>query len=464
MGITRTASRSQVLRGQSCPRAEFLEYQAYNGTPVPGVVLSRLNSDLVIGSGFHTGVEALLSGASEDEAVGRALEGDGGHWPGFWPLVKSKGLILGDNDDADLTYHEQGSLIEALVRGYNRFSLPQLLERFDVVEVEREGKAEWTDGDFTLVWAYRADALLLEKDTLVLYVLSLKTAKDFGKKKADQGTRDMQGLSEVAAIDQRLQRWDNAIKLAIQTGHEIKLGAGFNYKNEPIPDWFLSRHLEGASPSCFGVKMEYALKGLKLEEPKGSGRWRYSNALIRPWKYAEDLGPTRGRRRGLGSGDQYAISYDFKDDLGGSHRLGKGWTRINIWEDMGVKDWMDYVEETPIQGFAPGHAIAAQFALPEDYYRNDDDIERWKRRMLFAERRKALGLVSIGEALSAGDYAEFEDRLDEFFPPHSNSCDYPSKCVYQDICYSANKGYLFNPMSAGIYEPRTPNHPEEKKE
>ncbi len=451
MGIIAYTSRSQVLRGQGCPRSEWLEYHVPNGSEVNGVVLDRLNSDLVIGSGFHTGVEALLTGASEDEAVGRALEGDGGHWPGFWPLVKSKGLILGDGDDANQTYHEQGSLIEALVRGYSRFSLPQLLERFDVVEVEREGKAEWIDGNFTLVWGYRADALLLEKDTLDLYVLSLKTAKDFGKKKADQGTRDMQGLSEVAAIDQRLQQWHNA------------LNEDPNTEKFYIPSWFSNRWAQGAPPSCFGVKMEYALKGLKLEEPKGSGRWRYSNALIRPWKYAEDLGPTRGKRRGLGSGDQYAISYDFKDDLGGSHRLGKGWNRINIWEDMGVKEWIDYVDETPIQGFAPGHAIAAQFALPEDYYRNDNDIERWKRRMLFAERTKAAGLVQIRQAIAEQDFDTFEDRLDEFFPPHSNACDYPSKCVYQDICYSANRGYLFNPMIAGGYEPRVPNHEAEKE-
>lgn len=458
--------RSRTLARQKCARRGWFEYDIPNGTPIPGVVLTRLNSDLMIGSAFHTGVESLLTDHSPDESVWRALEGDGGHWPGFWPLVRSKGLVLGDKEDAYYVYHEQASLIEALIRGYAKYALPMLLARFDVVEVEREGNATLVDGDFTLIWGYRADALLLERDTQDLYVLSLKTTKDFSKKKAEGGNRDMQGLSEVAAIDQRLQGWQEATTQCsilqeqefkqASLEHKLEILKRGNKNPEDVPAWFVSRWEEGAPPSCFGVKMEYALKGLKLEDPKGSGVWKYSNPLIRPWKYAEDLGG-KGRRAGLGN-ERYAISYDFTDDMGGNHRLGKGWVRINIWEDMGVKEWIEYVADTPIQGFDSGRALAAQFALPEEFYRNDNDIERWKKRIVFAGRRQSLGVVSTLDALGTGNFEVFEDRLDEFFPPSSDQCDYPTRCVYQDICYSANKGYLFNPMSAGIYEPRTPNH------
>lgn len=447
MGVISYADRSRVLRGQHCPRAQWLEYGVPNGTPIPGVVPTRLNSDLVIGSGFHVGVEGLLTGASPDESVGRALQGYGS-WAGFWPQVEAKGLILTGQEDAGYVYKEGAAIIEALIRGYAKFCLPELLERFDVVEVEREGSAQWTDGDFTLVWGYRADALLVEKDSQDIYVLSLKTSKDFGKKKQDTATRDMQGLSEVAAIDQRLLGWHEDLTNLTQAGASQ---ASIDYLN--IPPWFVKRFSLGASPSCFGVKMEYALKGLKLETPKGSGVWKYSNPLINPWKYAEDLGG-KGRRAGLGSSGGYAISYDFQDELGGNHRLGKGWNRINIWEDMGVKEWIDYCWETSIQNFSPGHAITSQFALPSEYYRSDEDIARWKKRMIYAAKRREEGTKAVVAAIGTPEY---EDRLDEYFEPHSNACDYPVKCVYQGICYGP-KAYLINPLSEGNFEARTSNH------
>ena len=124
-------------------------------------------------------------------------------------------------------------------------------------------------------------------------------------------------------------------------------------------------------------------------------------------------------------------------------------------EDMGVKAWIDYVASETIQGMPPGTAIEEQFAFPEDYYRNDDDIARWEKRVLFREKRMAQGLV---EVLGAIGTEEFEDKLDQHFDPHSGSCNWPKACAYKEICYGTNKAYLYNPLATGLYQVRTANH------
>ena len=62
-------------------------------------------------------------------------------------------------------YYEQASLIEAFIRGYAAFVLPQLIDRFEVVEVEREDLGTFkVSGSETIVkFGMRWDALLLEK-------------------------------------------------------------------------------------------------------------------------------------------------------------------------------------------------------------------------------------------------------------------------------------------------------------
>lgn len=443
------SSRSALLTRQSCPRRWWWEYGIpIPGSQVPGIAPTKLNMDLLIGSGYHVGDEYLLKGHSLEESIGRALEGDGMGWPGVWPLLKSKGLVLGDKEDAYYVYHETASLVEALIRGFHYAVLPDLLTRFTVVEVERDGEEILSIGDvpdFQVRWGYRADALLLEKETQDLYILSLKTTKEWNKKKEDMGHRDMQGLSEVASVDQRLQRWND----------------WQGDKHYEAPEWFRERQYLGASPHVFGVKMEYALKGSRREYPYGSGKYYYSNPLIRPWKKQEAEGPPV-KRRGkplvtANFSSPYAVNWEFQDDLGGNHTLGKGWRPVPIWEDMGVKNWMEILASESIQGLEVGEPIRQQFVSPIEFFRSDEAIERWKRKVVFSEHRNYLGRKAVLESTSPGEY---ESYLDEHYDTHTERCDYPNKCPFQEICFGP-EAYLFDPLSSGSYEPRTPNHQNE---
>lgn len=442
--IKHYSDRSRSCQFQNCPRSFWYQYIFPNGTPTPGLRPDRLNMDLMTGLGFHEGCNHLLEGSSVDEAVGRALEGHG-TWEGFWPLVKSQGLNLEINEDASYVAREQAAMVEALIRGWAWFGLPQILERFEVVEAERDEYGIFTMEDqegregIELTWGMRGDALLLDKNTLDLFILSLKTKKEWkGLKDEKKNRYDMQGMSETAVVEQRLRRWHDWMEKYSKSPY-----VDYNQCAD-IPEWFKRRYEAGAGPTIMGVKMDFALKGRRSEWPIGSGRYSYSNPLIRPWKRDDGL-----------KGDGYAFLYEFKDELGGNHRLGKGWNRINIWEDIGVKAWVDLLATESFQGMAPMVGIQKQFIMPTEYFRQEKDIENWKESRLFEEIRIAKG---ISETVPTIGTKDLQRKLNEHFPMYSN---YPTDCTYcpyEMLCHDGIESYLHDPMSSGKYAARAANH------
>lgn len=439
------ADRSRVLTYQSCPRRRYFEYEIKTEGKVGGVRPVRLDMNLILGSVFHAGIEALLNDAmntsprvdSVDNAVDYALNG-GEDWTGYWPSVKSMGLQLEAEEDASYVYYEQAALAEALIRGYAAFVLPDLLDRFTVVDVEREEVGTFGSGDYNLTFGARVDGILLEKDSLNIYVLSLKTAKEWGKRDDQSARHDMQGLSETRVVEQRLQGWHNQC-----VNQEADPTSRVDGESFEVPQWFQDRFAAGGPPVVTGVKMEFALKGRRENSPKGSGTYKYNNPLIRPWKKADDLG-----------GTGYAIAYEFQDGMGGNHRLGKGWNRVNIWEDMGVKAWINYLMTHEIQGFERGKGIMSQFVLPVEYFRNSEDMDRWQRQVVAQERRITEGKVEV--ALAANPEC-LEEYLDVHFPMHTKACDWPTKCSFQEVCFGP-KAYLHDPISSMLFQIRVPNH------
>lgn len=444
-------SRSATLTHQQCPRKYYLDYKVptSNPTGIGGIRPVRLDMNLHVGTCYHEGMERVNKGASVEEAVGQALEK-------YWPALQAQGYILEPGEDASYVAYEQAALVEALVRGYVLAVLPGNLNRFDIVEAEREEIGIFSHGGFELTFGARLDGLLLERHSQDLYVQSFKTTKEWGKKSDDMARHDMQGLSETAVVDQRLEKWhEHLSRDPAKIEEEFNQGCNhWTYPDASIPRWFVARYLTGAAPYVMGVKMEFALKGRRSESPKGSGRYVYSNPLIRPWKKADDL-KTFGGKAG-----NYAFKYDFQDELGGNHRLGKGWNSVNIWEDMGVKNWIELLASESLQGFPPGTALTNQFVTPGEYYRNEDDIARWKRQIVHHELRVTESSAKVANLLAMGTLDEIEAGLDEHFEQRTRSCDWPTKCVYQPICYGP-RPYLVAPESSGLYTIREANHPSE---
>ncbi len=469
------SDRSTCVTEQKCPRLRWYStlYPHNNLLEVnaPGVVPDVLDINLTLGSAFHVGIFHLLNGVGLEETIGRVLEGDTNGWEGYWPMVRKMPFRLEEGEDTSYVYFEQAAMVEALIRGYYYFALPKLLDTYEVLETEYDEQAYFSDPtvpDFRLRWGIRTDGLLRDKQTDNLFILSLKTAKEWDRNKEENNRTDMQGLTEMGAVEQRLKRWHEIltkvpsdILKAEDSGNKInnesnsrKVQVISGYSE--IPMWFVKRFLDGGDPVIAGVKMEFALKGYRSQYPKGSGLWVYSNPLIRPYKRADDLYIKKRSNATNSVVGDYAFSWNFTDDLGANHTLGKGWRTINIWEDMGVKNWIEYVMENSIQGFQPGYAIEKQFVLPIEYTRDEQEVKRKIRQIVNQEYKVSLGAEKVIDALHnhPEDYIE---QLDIHFQQRQ---DYPhscSWCSHKTICLGLDS-YKFDPLSHPGFIPRTSNH------
>jgi hypothetical protein len=169
---------------------------------------------LQFGSAFHEGAEWLLQGQPE-EAVLRAflfleqaLNG-GTSFDGETPANVEDALRYGRE--------EQMALVEALLCGWWVHEGPSFLEQFEIVEVEREGRAILARNTvhvdnvayggshpetMELVLMFRPDALVRERASGDLYIISWKTCSTFGKRNVDQARHDMQSMSEMWGVEE----------------------------------------------------------------------------------------------------------------------------------------------------------------------------------------------------------------------------------------------------------------------
>lgn len=198
---------------------------------------------------------------------------------------------------------EQRALTEALVRAYCRRRLRPLLEQFEVLEVEREGSwllSQWggeaegtcprchlgrdtnADGDCyvchkwteeqvrtmgrvgsekkELWFMSRPDALLRERSTHQLYLLSFKTTGSWDGRKAKDIQHDMQGLSEGVEVERRLAEWWQYMR----EHPELSV---LQIRGETVP-LNMARFLVSlpAPPRILGVRYEFLLKGERWKD------------------------------------------------------------------------------------------------------------------------------------------------------------------------------------------------------
>jgi hypothetical protein len=383
------SDRSRILTYQRCNRQRYLEYE-WDGT---GVRKMKMAVPLATGIYTHVGFAALLQGVFVDQAVKDAL---GAYDAEF----ARRGFDLEASEIALEVYHEQKAIVEGLLRVAAQRVIPALLDTYEVVEVERDDV--WKDWAPGIDFSYRADALLREKASSELGILSLKTAAQWGARNDREATHDIQGLSEAVATENRL-------------GEKVEF-----------------------------IKMIYLLKGRREQYPEDSGHWITWSNLIRGW-----------RKVGI-TGDEFAWRYAWKGEDGVGHRLGKGWARFDAWDpeqyNGGVAGWIEQLAAGKVQPEC-GDPFESAVVTPMPYYRNSRDISDWLEQATAMETRVQQGLVAIqgltGDALRSG--------LNVWFPQSRRNCDWPSKCAMQDICF-ADDSMLISPMTSGLYSRRVPHH------
>lgn len=533
--------RSRVIGFQECGRRRFLEYHE-SGI---GIVPIKKALPLAVGGAVHAGLEVILRslvGAPydadswersteqlrllEDLGVKAALlefsqytqfglEVDANEQAQMkvsdnigMELAKSLGLAPDHPDVLKLAatasegiekfdrylVDEQNALVEALVRAYCRRRLRPLIEQFEVLEVEREGTwtlAQWSDGTDPvnganprqIIFMSRPDALLRDRESNQLVILSFKTASGWDIRRARDAEHDMQGLSEGVEVEQRLGRWWEAV----QAHPEWDIfRIGYATVDSPVakleelhPAMVRFLKQSGAKPRIYAIRYEFMLKGDRktndqLGQELGVQARAQNSHLVRPY-----CNP------GMTPGDaQWAWSYRFKkEDGSGSNLYYKNWKPAPVWRAMSIRTWIDqldaatqtYSTEAVAEGLEPRllgyqclggqatgytdvHPLDDVFISPITVFRNDDDLRDWIDQTACQEERVVEGLVQIRETK---DLSEVRHLLNKYFPMNRGSCEYPSTCSFVKVCYANNEDVKMRPMESGNFRLRTPNHPTE---
>lgn len=370
-------SRSAITCYQSCPRKRFYQFH-FNQTGIEPV---KQSIPLVWGSGIHTGVERLLKGDSVDDAVGFALE----HYS---EECQDRSFDIDELESQSFVYAEGKALIEGFTRAWALERLPDFLGTYEVLEVEQEGL--WEDWSDNVQLAYRPDAFLRKRNTGGLYIFNLKSSYAWGKREEQASRYNVQGLSEMAAIENRL-------------GEKVA-----------------------------GIQDEIFIKGSRLE--KNDQKYQ-STFLVHPWL-----------KSGITSDDdEWGWKYYYEQN-GKNTRLGNAFNRVNVWEHLTMKEWIQMLSDLQVQSNL-GNPLSELFVTPVPHERNEQELSEWLRQAQFQEER-------IRYAVRAVESSHYDQReLDEFFPMHRHSCfNYQRTCEYAPLCHDRLQA------DCGLYQIRVDHH------
>jgi hypothetical protein len=508
--------RSRIETYQRCHRARFLEYHEAK----MGIVSARRPLPLAVGGSCHVGFAILLQGGDEEVAVKAALE-DFGQYAGAISLDLSEQTAIDSSTIQSLEaqllgsvasdpstnvqieqlskvreqslnafdrylFEEQSALVEGLVRAYARRRLRPLLEQYEVLEVEREGQwllASWNehvkhqpiDGytyprDNELWFMSRPDALLLDKESRQLYLLSFKTAASWDIRKAKDAERDMQGLSEGVEIEKRLATWWPIAHDSHKSASAGEIWWKALEKEGCTPRmWDYLAELS-APPRIMGIRYEYMLKGdrwtdkdlsAELGIELRSQRSHLVRGYMNPGMTADDT--------------QWNWSWDYMKEGGETSKLyWKSWHGTPVWKHMTVKEWIDALDtatetigeegrllgfscKAQATGFTASHPFDEVFIPPIVVYRNDDDLRDWIEQTEAQEVRVAENVELVK---AAKDEGEKRHLLNIYFPQTRRACEYPTTCQFVGLCWGGDDARR-DPLGTGKFKGREANHPQE---
>ncbi len=440
-------SRSRIETFQECPRRGYINF-LWDGR---GLVKRGASVYLSTGSYTHMGLEYIfkvcysgfqVTEDTIDNAVNLATTA-------YLEEIKERGFDLEEGEDkANELYiiREQCALVEAFIRSFAIRVLPDLLNLYRVVDVEKEEAIEVGE----LVIQGRIDAILEEKATGDLYIVSFKTAAGWDKRQEKANEHDNQGLSETYLLENRLREENKGIEDVI-----VSLGLNKALMEHIKIDEATRKYLNYINKfkkkeQVMGVIMIYMLKG-KRYESSTPGLWQQHSPLIRAY------------RKLIGTDYEYAPSlyFDNPQNKSGKGRLGKGWEPFTVWdceEVGGVKGWIEKLA----RGEGGGDIIGESFKIPAPYFRNQEHINSWYRQTVVIEHQIAARMEAENNPNVPWSHLEKRERLDYIFDQARKHCHYPTDCSFLKICYNVE---VFNdPIGSGEFVYRKPHHKMEEEE
>lgn len=419
--------RSRMLTYQRCPYRRYIDYH-WDGV---GVSPYTVAVPLATGGSIHLGLQRLLEGASVDEAVQDALA--------YYRTALNRGGFA-DTRDAHQEYlvGEQLALTEVMVRAWALKRLPLFQKLYNVIEVEREAPAtELAPGIFLL---RRPDGVLENIATGFYEVLSFKTAKYYSFKNDESNIVDVQGISETWAVAERYgeEKVGPVLMEFLVTGPRKLAVLAADEVHDAIAD---------LTPDDVAM------------EPKGAPLKYQWNPLIRAWR--DNYGNVSWRYKMPDpqdvNGRMPTMAKFFNPYYGRKPSKAEPlipryiMNSFAVWEEMPVKEWFEKMAR---------HEVFPQWCDPFDkmfvsrkYDRMPYELKEWQREVAIQEMRVKRALSILADPKYNADAKEAV--MAEVFPKYRHSCQYPTPCPNQRICWRG----VTDPLTAG-YHPRVSNHPE----
>lgn len=420
------------------------------GKRMPGGLEPRRKSIyLVLGGAVHHGLNALMLHVKNDgnamgEAYNQTVEIAADLAVEFFDGELARaglgGISIPDvanPEQQDWKTREARALVEGLVMVAGYRLIPNLVERFEVVEVETERRFElgrlrrlqyWEPEiksssavlvAVPIIFESRADALLREKETGDLYVHSWKTSADYGKLEEDGFRRDAQGITEAIAIE--------------------KTGQG---------------------ERVMGVQMAFLLKGRKYEHKQIPGMKIHYSPITRAFrKFAHGILPGQDLSEWAWSWDVPKVNQKTGQTYIGN--LGKDWEAVATFEAYsgGVRKWVTDLLAGKWQREA-GDPFAGSLAMPEPWFRAEEEVEDWLEQAKHISEGIHIAAERVREAERVSDWAKVRKLLNGSFPQNRKSCEnfYGGQCQFSQLCWGSAEGRQ-NPLGEGVgFRVREPHH------
>ncbi len=411
------------------------------------MVPTSTNVALSTGTAMHRGLDYLFTNLKDakkpliilTELTGDAVKAATGELSQLSDYALEKGESEGFQS---YTRAEQRSLIEGLLWCFAYQMVPDWLERYEIMAVERE-EAQTLSSSLQLVLEGRVDLILREKaEPTHIYVVSFKTTASLDDRMIDSYGDDIQGVSESWLVEQRLGQENSRVnhyRELLAASASALVTADFVQEAENTLAIVRAMTDKLMPEKVTGVIMVDFIKGRRYERVKGSGKWETINPLI------------KGYRKLVGADLDYAHSWYYSNpaNKSGKSILGKGWEPIDVWEEYegGVKGWIGAIARGEIQ---PEEKILAEQIWTQTYFRNDRQMESWRKQHEAMESETSSRVLALRKG----------NGLDELFMQNRKACHYPRRCEYLDICN--NPEIENDPIGSGIYQWREPHHEREK--
>lgn len=426
-----------------------------------GIEPVRSSIPLVVGSSVHAAIETILGFCITNEPFDKfsAIESavDAG-LKYYREECARRQLDIGSDEDMNFVAAEQLALIEAIIRGWIAFILPQLLEEYNVVGIEREdtfklaeiecsncggltneeyaaiaelNDLSWTkcsnceDGQIPLMWQSRADIDLQSKRTGDLYVASIKNLKQWGILQQKQYSIDMQSNSEIYAAEQARGVSYSGLLMLINVKGAYKKPSK---KSENSDEWVES------GPKTYASFLVHPWKKDGITSEGDEWAWTDKYQCTEPHKFAN------GKK-----------CEGFKN-----HKLteAQGWRKVNIWQEgISMKEWIDLLASGKVQG--AGNPFATVMFMPEPTLKNKSVIDSWLRQVQASE----VEVAQKGELINSLEEGsrEYVEVLDRDWWQNSKHCLTYSesyRCEMYAICWEG----VSEPLDSGLFQSRRPHH------